>query len=392
MALLLREPTIPYFQEKNKMKVCMYSIDCVFNKGTGGVRRFLELMDALRKTGHDVFLYSADSTEIIQENGLRGHSILNSSQNKNRAMVGLKSAFGNWELFKEIKNECFDRVVVFDIRAAFSLVINGVKNINLFLRQDMYLYKEIQMEDSGVGFIKKIVLLNIAKLTEGLCLKQADKIIVQCQFDLDGILKRHPMQRGKIMHKSRIQINNINPSWILAGGGNIQQHKDYDVSFIGNFKDYRKGYDLLLPALKELADEGVVLRVAIIGDGKHLEECIKQYSKYSNIEFLGRLDNPIPIVENSRLLIVPSYVDSCPNTVLEGLYYKVPVIGANRSGIPEILNNPEWLFEMDVASIKEKIKNSLERQMNAILQEQQLLRREELMFDWGKIMADIVTA
>ena len=38
----------------------MYSIDRVFDKGTGGVRRFLELAVSLKNQKHDVYLYSAD--------------------------------------------------------------------------------------------------------------------------------------------------------------------------------------------------------------------------------------------------------------------------------------------------------------------------------------------
>lgn len=84
------------------------------------------------------------------------------------------------------------------------------------------------------------------------------------------------------MRKSVIQINNVNPSWIVSGGGiSNSVRKNYDISFIGNFKDYRKGHDLLLAAIKELADDGVVLKAAIIGDGKHLDESKKQYKDYA---------------------------------------------------------------------------------------------------------------
>lgn len=370
----------------------MYSIDCVFNKGTGGVRRFLELMNALINDGNDVYLYSADVTDYIKSNNLKGRSIIDDRDN-NRTMVGLKAALGNNEIFTEIKNKKFERVVVFDIRAAFSLVVNNINNIYLFLRQDMYLYKKIQLDDKNVNVLKQAVLLKISEITEALCLKKAKKVVVQCMFDFNGLLDRHPLQRNELMNKTCVQINNINSAWIITRGECIQvPHKVYDLSFVGNFKDYRKGHDLLLSALKELTDEGIVIHAAIIGDGKHLDECKNQFANYSNIVFLGRLSNPIPVVESSRLLVVPSYADSCPNTVLEGLYYKVPVIGANRSGIPEILNDPDWLFEMDLTSIKEKIKVSLDKQKNCELQKKQMSRREELMFDWGKIMADIVTS
>lgn len=137
------------------MKICMYSIDSVFEKGTGGVRRFLELINALVSDNHEVFLYSADTTESIRRANLCGCSIFDGRSKCDRSMIGLKSAFGNRKLFTEIRNEKFDRVVVFDVRAAFSLVVNGIKNLILFIRQDMYLYKKIQLEDNHANSVKK---------------------------------------------------------------------------------------------------------------------------------------------------------------------------------------------------------------------------------------------
>ena len=375
------------------MKICMYSIDRVFDKGTGGVRRFLELAVSLKNQKHDVYLYSADDTDIIRKNGFMGHTIMTSKE-AGKSMIGLKSAFKNRKLFAEIKKLKFDRFVVFDIRAAFAPVLNGVKNIYLFLRQDMLLYKKIQLNDSNANYFKKKLILFISRLKEGFCLYNAKKIVVQCNFDLSGLIRRHALLKNNIKNKSIVQINNINPCWVEEKSKDIPvtDEKKYDLSFIGNFKDYRKGHKILLKAIKQLTDEGFKIHCAIIGDGKHLEECKKQYADYDNIEFLGRLDNPLIAVNNSRLLVVPSYVDSCPNTVLEGLYCKVPVIGSDRSGIPEILNNNNWLFNLDVISLKNKIKSSLDTENNILLAQQQLKRREELIFDWGLIMTDIVVS
>ena len=57
------------------MKICMYSIDQVFQMHTGGVRRFVELMNALIDAGHDVTLYSADDQENYAKQGIKGFSI-----------------------------------------------------------------------------------------------------------------------------------------------------------------------------------------------------------------------------------------------------------------------------------------------------------------------------
>lgn len=122
----------------------------------------------------------------------------------------------------------------------------------------------------------------------------------------------------------------------------------------------------------------------------YLKRKKNKYSCYTSIEFLGRLNNPIPILMNSALLVVPSYADSCPNTVMEGLFYNVPVIGSNRGGIPEILMNREWLFEPNAESLKLKIEDVINNDNLKILKEKQLIRSKELTFDWGYRMRLIV--
>lgn len=375
------------------MRICMYSIDAVFNNRTGGSRRFVELLKALKNKGHNVELISADSLDIIISNGIKGFEL--NKGNKDKWLPGLRVVFNNRDIFRWIKYGKFDRVIVFDIRAGFSLVLNGINNIYLFLRQDLILYKEIMFDDQRSGRIKRKLFLTCGTLSEALCLKWAKKIIVTCEFDLNQLLNRHKLLRNEISRKSIVQINNINPSWIIDSGRKynsyIDHYRKYDLVFVGNFKDSRKGHNVLLPAIESLIEDGSVINTAIIGDGKQMDEYKRKFGNIKGINFLGRLADPISVIVSSRLMIVPSYVDSCPNTIMEALYYNVPVIGANRSGIPEILNNSEWLFELDVEEIKIAIKKSLDSAFNESLRKKQMIRRKELFFDWGEKMVEIIS-
>lgn len=363
------------------MKICMYSVDEVFKNTTGGVRRFAELMNVLIARGHDVTLYSADSLDKIRTNGCEGECIYNCAKKKEISRI-----------CSLIKRGGYERVIVFDVKAATPLVLNGISNIYLFLRQDFYLYRKIMLQDKNANSLYSSAFLKMVCLSEHICLKKAKKIVVQCQFDLNGLVSRHPALKSNILSKTTIQINNINPSWVKASQDKevSYSNKIYDVVFVGNFKDSRKGHDVLIPALQQLVDEGVNLRAVVIGDGVQLQQYRDICKNYPNIEFMGRLDNPMPVIRNSKLMVVPSYVDSCPNTVMEALYNYVPVIGANKSGIPEILNNPEWLFEMDIPSLKKAIKKGLEPETNKRILASQKIRRSQLMFDWGFRMAEIV--
>lgn len=357
------------------MKICMYSVSDATVIQTGGGKRFIELKKALEREGYEVVVLQPSSSEGSKHSS---------------KMVGLKSVFSNKNIFQEIRKGSFDRVIVFDIRAAISLVLNRIPNIYLFLRQDMIEYKKIQLQERKINRWFEWLYLNVASLMEFLCLLSAQKIVVQCHYDLQNLLLRHKTIRKAINQKSVIQINNVNPSWIVQCASNEPKEKYFDVAFVGNFRDNRKGHAPLLKALRAIISEGYPIRAAIVGDGKQLSEYQKQYADIEGIYFLGRIENPIKIIEESKLLVVPSYADSCPNTVMEGLYCGIPVIGADRGGIPEILNDDEWLFELDEAHIKLAIKNAFEGDKLQKMAADQEMRKRELTFDWGKKMTEIV--
>ena len=357
------------------MKICMYSVSDATVIQTGGGKRFIELKNALECAGHEVVLLRPSSSE---------------GSKRSSKMVGLKSVFRNRNIFQAIRKGSFDRVIVFDIRAAISLVLNRIPNIYLFLRQDMIEYKRIQLQDRNINRCAQMLYLKAANLVEFTCLRSARKIVVQCNYDLQNLILRHKTIKKRILQRTVIQINNVNPSWVVQFASNAPKEKEYDIAFVGNFRDDRKGHAPLLKALKTMINEGHPIRAAVIGDGKQLPDYRKKYADVEGICFLGRIENPIRIIEKSNVLVVPSYADSCPNTVMEGLYCGIPVIGANRGGIPEILNHDEWLFALDELHIKAAIEDALNPEINQKIASDQANRKAELMFDWGKKMVGII--
>ena len=50
------------------------------------------------------------------------------------------------------------------------------------------------------------------------------------------------------------------------------------------------------------------------------------------------------ILKSSKLLIVPSRMESIPQVIKEAFYLKIPVIATNVGGIPELMKNNETGF------------------------------------------------
>ncbi|TFJ93048.1 glycosyltransferase family 4 protein [Lentibacillus salicampi] len=376
-------------------KVAMYSTSRLFGERiTGGLKRFLELYKGLKIRGTDVDLYSADSSRSLEENGVvSGYSLMFKGKSKNTFVPTVFNIIiRNLGTLWKIKKAKYDSIIVFDVPAAIGLCLLGIKNIQLFIRQDLVGYKNIAISSRTNSKLFKNIYLQFMKICEAICLLVAERVVIQCEYDYNVIINRHRFIKNKISKKSIIQINNVNPSWIVDNSITDKsfiendQNKKFTIGFIGDFSNDRKGHRILVDAAKRLIDRGVDIDIILIGEGKQLSAYKEGCANYPNIKFTGRLDNPIEVVKQCNLMVVPSLADSCPNTVMEGLYNEVPVIGARSGGIPEVLNNEDFLFDPNPSSLESKIEYFLNRDNLTKLRKKQYTRKRELEFDWNAII------
>ena len=94
---------------------------------------------------------------------------------------------------------------------------------------------------------------------------------------------------------------------------------DKYILFIGRLS-YVKNLFLLLDAFErgKLDDNYLV----IVGDGEMKDALIektKKMNKVDKIMFLGEIENPLPILKRSQLLVLPSFSEAYPTILLEAL-------------------------------------------------------------------------
>lgn len=113
---------------------------------------------------------------------------------------------------------------------------------------------------------------------------------------------------------------------------NIPFENDDYYCFIGRIHSVKNLHQIIKVCIE------LNKNLVIVGDGDLLNEMKKISEGHKNIYFCGRLDNPFPILKNSKALILASKSEGFPNVIIEALSLGVTVISSDcRTGPREIL-------------------------------------------------------
>lgn len=120
-----------------------------------------------------------------------------------------------------------------------------------------------------------------------------------------------------------------------------QSNKQKVILFVG-WVVSTKGIEELISAWNIVGKYNLDWKLKIIGfvDDKYLE-FLKSISSVENIEFVGELSHECCIsqIQQSSILVLPSYAEGFPNVVLEAMMASTVVIATNVGEIPKILSN-----------------------------------------------------
>ncbi len=137
--------------------------------------------------------------------------------------------------------------------------------------------------------------------------------------------------------------------------------------YIGRLR-LRKGVEVLLDALPEIARQSPRARLVVAGDGEQreaLEAMIRNLGLESRVSLLGRCDagRVRSLMANACCLVVPSIYEGMPLVILEAMSEGIAVIASAVSGIPEVVVDGEtgWLVPpVDPPALGEAIVSALD--------------------------------
>jgi len=140
------------------------------------------------------------------------------------------------------------------------------------------------------------------------------------------------------------------------------EKKTFTLIFVGTLSQLYKAPDVLLKAVAVCVQEGLDLRLNIIGDGKHrleLETQARSLGLGERVSFLGQLpggDAVMSQLDQGDLFVLPSYQEGLPRAMVEAMARSLPCIGSTVGGIPELLESEDLVPPGDVAALASKIR------------------------------------
>lgn len=111
------------------------------------------------------------------------------------------------------------------------------------------------------------------------------------------------------------------------------------ILMMGNHFESEERMTTSLQALRILRDEGVNLKLIVIGhcDNNFTESWIEKKGPYLQSEAPA-------LFQSGHLFLHLKYLDPCPTAVLEALASGMPVIGSRSGGMPELVNDASGIL------------------------------------------------
>jgi len=154
------------------------------------------------------------------------------------------------------------------------------------------------------------------------------------------------------------------------------------VIHVSNFRKVKHVPDIVQSF--KLIHEEVPSKLLLVGDGpeKHpIMESIKGTSIENDVLFLGKQENLSELYSIADLMLLLSEKESFGLVLLEAMACGVPCIGTNVGGIPEVINNGENGYIVELGDWKKVAEYGVEILQNPSLHKQIVDRSLEIIQD-----------
>lgn len=138
--------------------------------------------------------------------------------------------------------------------------------------------------------------------------------------------------------------------------------RSFTLIQVGTLAQLYKAPDVLLSAIGVCVQDGLDLKLVLIGDGKYqkqLEQQARRLGISDRVKFCGQLPSRDAVrhqLDQADLFVLPSYQEGLPKAMVEAMARGLPVIGSTVGGIPELLPPEDMVLPGDVTALARKIR------------------------------------
>jgi glycosyltransferase involved in cell wall biosynthesis len=188
----------------------------------------------------------------------------------------------------------------------------------------------------------RLIRIIIHSLIERIDYSLADRIAVEYA----SMVERYNLQ--KYLRKIVVGNQYIDTDLFKQTKGLTE--RSYQMGYFGRFSDEKGILELARALSLILKDEKS--RAIIVGDGElyeHVASILTDTGIRSKVELVRwiRLDEMPAYLNNTRMVVVPSYEEGMPNVVLEAMACGTLVLATPVGGIPEVIRDGETGFIME---------------------------------------------
>lgn len=273
---------------------------------------------------------------------------INFSQiNSNHKLDGLfsgrlyKAIQASKKLFSILKNSNPKETIIFSLQSSsLAILISKINKHSIVVRN-----AEDPIYSTVYGDNKLSAL--IAILSKIFTYNFSDKIIC------NSVGSKNSLQKLLINKSKVISIYNPYLSKIYEKKNFLKKNFIISVGRITKQKDYQT----LVKAMKILDDEGIKLRLLIIGDGdqrKKIQNLINKLNLKKNVKILGWKKNLNNYYKYAKVFVLPSLYEGLGNVVIDAVNFNLPVITTDcKSGPSEIIKKNKGGFLVPVSNPKQ---------------------------------------
>lgn len=236
---------------------------------------------------------------------------------------------------------------------------NYLLSFFLFRKTDIFtvhdgLYYYKKCEKAGVGLLWKLIEKSVYS--------RSKKIHFISDFSYSNSLATHPSYTSKVK-----KIYNTTPleSLYTRSLPLPFKSKKYNILVVRSIEK-RANIELVIDLSKRLSQERIEALVTVIGKGPllfHFINIVKN-ENLDNIQMLGYVEDEqlIKYYQDCDLVLVPcNYGEGFGLPVIEGYLFDKPVLASNRCALPEVIIDPQFLFE----NIPDKLLDMVENMVMA---------------------------